>query len=63
MAVKVDFDGLDQRIVAMPIEPGPYGNLVAGKEGQIFYLRSAAPAGRARQPAQSTTSRSAKRRR
>ena len=45
VVVKVDFDGLDQRIVAMPIEPGPYGNLIAGKEGQIFYLRSAAPAG------------------
>ena len=45
VAVKVDFDGLDQRIVAMPIEPGPYGNLIAGKEGQIFYLRSASPAG------------------
>ena len=43
--VKVDFEGLDQRIVALPIEPGPYGNLVGGKAGQILYLRSAIPAG------------------
>jgi tricorn protease len=45
VVVKVDFDGLDQRIVAAPIEPGPYRNLQAGKEGKIFYLRAAAPAG------------------
>jgi tricorn protease len=43
--VKVDFEGLDQRIVAIPIEPGPYGNLTAGETGEVLYLRSALPAG------------------
>jgi tricorn protease len=43
--VKVDFEGLDQRIVAVPIEPAAYSNLLAGKEGKVFYLRSAKPGG------------------
>ncbi|HVR29536.1 MAG TPA: hypothetical protein VMS86_08370, partial [Thermoanaerobaculia bacterium] len=43
--VRVDFPGLDQRIVAVPIEAGAYGNLRAGKEGKILYLRSANPRG------------------
>ena len=39
--VVVDFDGLTQRIVALPPKPAGYDTLQAGKTGQIFYLKSA----------------------
>ena len=34
----IDFDGIDQRIVALPVPPGEFHNLEAGAEGQIYYL-------------------------
>ncbi len=37
-AVRIDFDGLDRRILALPIPAGNYGNLAAGEAGQIYYL-------------------------
>lgn len=43
--VIVDFDGLDQRIVALPVEEAAYSNLAVGKGGKIYYLRSARPRG------------------
>jgi tricorn protease len=33
----IDFDGLNHRILALPLPPGNYWNLQAGEEGQFFY--------------------------
>jgi tricorn protease len=38
--VRIDFEGLDQRILALPLRPAGYRSLQAGKPGQLFYLRS-----------------------
>jgi len=35
--VMIDFDGLDQRIVALGVPALPYSNLTTGAEGTIFY--------------------------
>jgi tricorn protease len=40
--VKVDFDGLSQRIVAFPVAGGGYSDLGVGKTGEIYYLKSVA---------------------
>ena len=49
--VKVDVDGLDQRILAFPLPGGNYFNLQAGTPGYVYYLSrgetAAAPGGRA----------------
>ncbi|OYV98571.1 MAG: protease [Acidobacteria bacterium 21-70-11] len=37
-AVAIDFDGLDQRIVALPIPAKNYRGLWAGKEGKLFLV-------------------------
>jgi len=37
-AVQIDFDNLDQRIIALPIPVGNHAGLVAGAEGQIYYV-------------------------
>jgi tricorn protease len=37
--VRIDFEGLDRRIVAAPIPAGVYGNLAAGEGGKIFYWK------------------------
>jgi tricorn protease len=43
-SVRIDFEGLDQRILALPPRPGNYRNLQAGQAGQVFYLaRSQTP--------------------
>ncbi|UCC41280.1 MAG: PD40 domain-containing protein [Candidatus Aminicenantes bacterium] len=34
----IDFDGLEFRILSLPVTPGTYFNLQAGSEGQIFYM-------------------------
>jgi tricorn protease len=39
--VKIDFDGIDQRVLALPIPPRNYTALFAGKEGVLFVLESA----------------------
>ena len=41
VTVQIDFDGLQQRIVAVPgIAERPYSNLEAGVDGQVFFLES-----------------------
>ncbi len=39
--VKIDFDGIGQRILALPIPARNYTGLTAGKEGSLFLLESA----------------------
>jgi tricorn protease len=36
--VSIDFDGIGQRILALPIPPHNYARLLAGKEGFVFLL-------------------------
>ena len=38
--VDINFDGLDQRILALPVPPANYGGLVAGKEGVVYLLEN-----------------------
>jgi tricorn protease len=38
--VLIDFDGLTQRIVALPPKAAGYDNLQVGKSGQIYYTKS-----------------------
>ncbi|MEW5899860.1 MAG: PDZ domain-containing protein, partial [Acidobacteriota bacterium] len=35
--VQIDFDGLDHRILSLPISRGDYWNLQVGEEGQVYY--------------------------
>ncbi len=37
-ATRIDFDSLDQRIVATPLSPTGYSDLQAGAAGQLYYL-------------------------
>lgn len=37
--VKIDFEGLDQRIVALPIPAALHSNLQAGNDGNIFFIK------------------------
>ncbi|HEY2014998.1 MAG TPA: protease, partial [Bryobacteraceae bacterium] len=39
--VRIDFDKLQQRILALPIPPKSYVDLVAGKAGQIYLMETA----------------------
>ncbi len=36
--VKVDLEGIERRIVCIPVTPASYSNLRAGEAGQFFYL-------------------------
>jgi tricorn protease len=38
--VEIDFDGLDHRLIALPIPVRNYGRLAAGPEGTVFYLEA-----------------------
>jgi tricorn protease len=38
--VVIDFDGIDQRILALPVPAGVHSRLQAGAAGQLFYLES-----------------------
>jgi tricorn protease len=38
--VAIDFDGIDQRILAIPVPHGVYARLHAGAAGQLFYLEA-----------------------
>jgi tricorn protease len=42
----IDFDGIQNRILSLPIPPGNYANLQAGSAGHIYFLRR--PEGNAR---------------
>ncbi len=44
----IDFDGIDQRIIALPIPPGNYGSLQAGAVNQVFMMSRADSEGGAR---------------
>jgi tricorn protease len=35
---KIDFAGIDQRIISFPVSSGSFGNLQAGAANQIFYI-------------------------
>lgn len=37
-SLTIDFEGLDLRIVSLPVPSGSYFNLQAGDEGQIYYM-------------------------
>ncbi len=39
-AVRIDFDGIDRRIVPLPIPAGDYGSLAAGEAGQLYYFEN-----------------------
>lgn len=39
--LRIDFDGIGQRIVALPLPPANYSGLSAGKEGEVFLLQAA----------------------
>jgi tricorn protease len=41
--VRIDFDGLDNRIVAVSLPAGVYSNLQAGENGRIFYRKEDPP--------------------
>jgi tricorn protease len=36
--LKIDFEGIEQRILALPVSPGSYSNLQAGPANQLFYM-------------------------
>ena len=56
--VVIDFEGLSQRILALPLPERNYGNLVAGKENILYVLESAPVAeGRGTDSARSTLQR------
>jgi tricorn protease len=38
-AISIDFEGIDQRVLALPEPAGVYTDLKAGPAGQIFYLQ------------------------
>ena len=38
--MKIDFKGLDQRIIALPMGAANYSNLQAGKAGEIYYIKT-----------------------
>jgi len=40
----VDFDGLDSRIIAIPVDEGNYFDLQVGDEGKVYYLEAPATA-------------------
>lgn len=39
--VKFDADGLAERVLALPVKPGAYADLVAGGTNRVFYRRAA----------------------
>jgi len=43
--VKIDFDGIDQRIIDLPVAGRDYRALVAGKTGTFFLLEAVPPSG------------------
>jgi tricorn protease len=45
--VVIHFDGIDQRIIAVPEPAGLYSSLQAGAAGQLFYLEASPEPGRA----------------
>lgn len=44
--IVIDFDGLDTRILALPVPEGNYFDLEAGNEGELYYLQGPVVRGR-----------------
>ena len=44
-AFRIDFEGLDHRILAVPVPAGSYRNLAAGEAGQIYYVEAGSAVG------------------
>ncbi len=44
--VVIDFDGLNERILALPIQAGNFSGLQAGETGQLYYLENPPDSGR-----------------
>ena len=40
--IKIDFDGLQNRIIALPVPVGNYSNLQIGQKGHVYYLEAPA---------------------
>jgi len=38
--LKIDWDGFQERIISLPIEPGVYSNLSLAVEGELYYISS-----------------------
>jgi tricorn protease len=45
VAVRIDFDGIGQRILAVNVPAGDYSSLAAGAAGTIFYMEPITPGG------------------
>ncbi|HEV8573740.1 MAG TPA: PDZ domain-containing protein, partial [Dehalococcoidia bacterium] len=45
VAVRIDFDGVGQRILAVNVPAGDYSGIVAGAAGTIFYMEPNTPGG------------------
>ena len=45
VVVRIDFEGLDQRILALPLPEAGYADLRPGEPGQLFYIRSRTASG------------------
>jgi tricorn protease len=43
VTVTIDFDGLDQRILDLPVEPATYLGLTPGAAGKLYYLKADQP--------------------
>src|SRR5213078_4766196 len=41
--VRIDFDNIGQRILAINVPPGDYGNLTSGAAGSLYYTEPTAP--------------------
>jgi tricorn protease len=42
--VRIDFDGIDQRVLALPVPARDYGGALAGKAGTLFLVENPGPA-------------------
>ncbi|MEM7053049.1 MAG: PDZ domain-containing protein [Pseudomonadota bacterium] len=51
--VQIDFDGIQRRIVDLPVSEGNYGQLQVAGDGALFYLQSPQPGAVNRAPGQS----------
>ena len=51
--VRIDFDGIQRRIVGLPVSEGNYGQLQVAGDGALFYLQSPQPGAVNRAPGQS----------
>jgi tricorn protease len=49
-SAKIDFDDIDQRILALPIPPRNYAGLAAGKAGELFLLEAPTALSRGPEP-------------